>query len=247
MSGPGILRAMVLAAGFGSRMQKAGEARPKPLVELAGAPLIQYAVLAVKRAGFEEVVINLHHRADEIQKALGSGEQLGIRINWLYEPEILGTGGGVKNADRVYPADGWLTINADTVTDLSLKNLVYFHQRFKPVASMVLAGSDGNFNPVYADALGRVRKIGNFPAVVPEDVTLSKFAFCGIQIVSRRLLDYLPDGFARMIEDGYFKALANGDTVLGNIFNRLWLTFDDPQSIPAAEQNYAKTLERLLK
>jgi len=238
---------MVLAAGLGSRMSQGGEARPKPLVELGGAPLIKYSIAAARKAGFDEVVINLHHRADEVQGQIGAGRELGVRINWLFEPEILGTGGGVKNANRVFPAQNWLILNADSVTDLGLKSLLYFHKRYRPAATMVLTQSRKKYNPVYTDSLGRVRRIGNFPETLKEEVTLSKFAFCGIQVVSGRLLDYLPEGFSRMIEDGYFRALEKGDAVLAHVFHGLWLTFDEPQSLSQAGEKYAAVLARLLR
>ena len=238
---------MVLAAGFGFRMQKGGEQKPKPLVELAGKPLIFYPLLLLKNSGFDEVVINLHHRGQEIKDRVGSGKNLGIKIRYIHEPEILGTGGGVKNANRVFPAQNWLILNADSVTDLGLKSLLYFHKRYRPAATMVLTQSRKKYNPVYTDSLGRVRRIGNFPETLKEEVTLSKFAFCGIQVVSGRLLDYLPEGFSRMIEDGYFRALEKGDAVLAHVFHGLWLTFDEPQSLSQAGEKYAAVLARLLR
>jgi len=194
------------------------------------------------------VVVNLHHRADEISGAVGSGEDFGLKINWLYEPEILGTGGGIRNANRVFPAKKWLTINADTVIDLDLKKLIMFHNRFLPFATMALCSQgSGKFNPIFADSLGMVRKIGTFPEIVSGEITLTRYAYCGVQIVSSRLLDCLPEGFSKVVEDGYFKALGNKNPVLGFFSTGLWLTFDEPSSLPAVETEYGEALDRLSK
>jgi NDP-sugar pyrophosphorylase family protein len=240
------IRAMVLAAGFGTRMQKAGEQRPKPLVELAGQPLIKYPIALIRQAGFDEVIINLHHRSQEIKEKIGDGRGLGIKIKYITEPEILGTGGGVKNAHRLFPARKWLTINADTVLDLNLKNLLLFHDRLKPLATMVLTRWNEKFTPVFADNLARVKRIDGFPEKISPEKTLSIYAFTGVQVVSSQMLDYLPQGFSKMVEQGYFQALAKDDPVFAYYFQGLWLTFDDPDSISMAQARYADQLKRKL-
>lgn len=240
------IRAMVLAAGFGTRMQKAGEDRPKPLVELAGQPLLNYPIALIRQAGFDEVIINLHHRGEEIREKIGNGQGLGIKIKYILEPEILGTGGGVKNAHQLFPARKWLTINADTVIDLNLKNLLLFHNRMNPLATMVLARGNEELTPVFADNLARVKKINGFPEKISPEMTLSICAFTGVQVLSAKMLDYLPEGFSQMVQHGYFKALEKGDPVLAYFFEGVWLTFDDPHSISQAQARYADQLKRRL-
>jgi len=230
------IRAMVLSAGFGSRMEKAGEKIPKPLVRVCGKPLIHYPLQLLARAGFSEVIINLHHRADEIKKELGESA-FGMKINYVFEPEILGTGGGIKNADKNFPAYLWLTLNADTIIDLDIKALISFHQTHHPIATMVLSKAKvGQFNPVFADFEARIRKIGSFPATNISSKDLSAYNYCGAQLLEERLLDYLPDGFSKIIESGYHKALEKNELVLGYISDGIWLTIDTPEAREKAEQ-----------
>jgi NDP-sugar pyrophosphorylase family protein len=235
---------MVLAAGFGFRMQKGGEQKPKPLVELAGKPLIFYPLLLLKNFGFDEVVINLHHRADEIRDRVGSGRRWGIKICYILEPEILGTGGGVKNADRRFPAKKWLTLNADTVIDLDLKELKIFHRRNNPIATMALTRARlGKFNPVLADARGRVRAIGFRPDKV--SAHLKSYSYTGVQMISRELLGFLPDGYSKIIEHGYLPAL-QANKVVRSFFHRgLWVSVDDPQARALAEDRFGPQLSKL--
>ncbi len=227
---------MILAAGLGTRMQKGGEQTPKPLVSVCGRPLIHYPLLLLARAGFQKVIINLHHRPEEIKKQLG--EQIfGMKIHYIYEPEILGTGGGVKNADQHFPAAAWLIINSDTIADLELRQLISFQEKNKPLATMVLTKTGaGKFNPVFADAQGRVRGIGR----EADSAGLSAHNFCGVQLIRRELLDYLPDGFSKMIEDGYRKALAKDQQILAYIFSGLWLAIDTPGARVEAEREMSE-------
>jgi len=238
------IRAMVLAAGFGFRMQKGGEQKPKPLVELAGKPLIYYPLLLLKNSGFDEVVINLHHRWQEIKDRVGSGKNLGIKIRYIHEPEILGTGGGIKNADRLFPAKKWLTLNADTVIDLDLKELVKFQRKFDPIATMVLTRSQlGKFNPVFADARGRVRTIGARPDAA--SAHLKNYSYTGVQMLSRELLDFLPEGYSKIIEHAYLPALQMNKTIRSFFFRGLWVSIDDPQARSLAEARFGPELSKL--
>jgi len=237
---------MVLAAGFGFRMQKGGEQKPKPLVELAGKPLIFYPLLLLKNSGFDEVVINLHHRGQEIKDRVGSGKIPGIKIKYIQEPEILGTGGGIKNADQLFPAKKWITLNADTVIDLDLKELVKFQRKLDPIATMVLTrGQLGKFNPVFADARGRVRKIGIRREAAP--ATWKNYSYTGVQMLSRELLDFLPQGYSKIIEHGYLPALQMNKNIRSFFFRGLWVSIDDPQARASAEARFGRQLAKISK
>lgn len=236
---------MVLAAGFGFRMEKGGEQRPKPLVELAGKPLIYYPLLLLRDSGFDEVVINLHHRADEIKDRVGTGKKFGLKIKYILEPEILGTGGGIKNAGRVYPAKYWVTMNADTVIGLDLDKLIKAHCRHKPLATMVLTKNQlGKFNPVFADARGRVRAIGARPDDLPASAALKNYSYTGVQIISRRLLEFLPKGYSKIIEHGYLTALEKKKAVRALFFRGLWVSIDDPGARARAEAEFGAELSK---
>ncbi|HWC50736.1 MAG TPA: sugar phosphate nucleotidyltransferase, partial [Nitrospira sp.] len=92
------MKAMILAAGLGTRLRPLTNAIPKPLLPIAGTPLIVWNLLLLKRHGFQDVIINLHHLGPMIEQALGNGSKYGMRIYYSHEPVILGTGGGIKQA-----------------------------------------------------------------------------------------------------------------------------------------------------
>src|SRR5271155_1400177 len=88
-----MMKGLVLSAGYGERLRPLTETTPKPILEVGGRPLIHYALLLLKRAGITEVAINVHHLATEVERAIGDGAALGLRITYSPERVLTGTGG----------------------------------------------------------------------------------------------------------------------------------------------------------
>ena len=118
------MRAMILAAGRGERLRPLTDALPKPLVEIAGKPLIEYHLESLAAAGFREVVINQGHLGDLLPAALGDGSRWGIRIHWSDEqPTALETGGGIFKALPLLGSGPFLVVNGDVWTDYPFARL----------------------------------------------------------------------------------------------------------------------------
>lgn len=118
------MRAMILAAGRGERLRPLTDTVPKPLVPIAGKPLIEHHLEALAAGGFREVVINQGHLGDLLPRALGDGERWGIQIHWSDEqPEALETGGGIFQALPLLGSAPFLVINGDVWTDYPLVRL----------------------------------------------------------------------------------------------------------------------------
>src|SRR4028118_584232 len=106
------MKAMILAAGFGTRLFPLTIDRTKPAIPFLGKPLVGYVAEYVSRFGFRDVVVNLHHQPDSVINALGDGSDYGVKINYtLEEPEILGTAGGLDNARHLLENDTFLIVN----------------------------------------------------------------------------------------------------------------------------------------
>lgn len=121
-----VRRALIFAAGLGKRMRPLTDETPKPLLEVAGKHLIQYHIEKLVGCGICELVINTHWLAHRLVEELGDGHQFGARIQWSYEPNILDTGGGMRNALPLLEdenEDAFLVINADVWTDYPLSQL----------------------------------------------------------------------------------------------------------------------------
>jgi MurNAc alpha-1-phosphate uridylyltransferase len=118
------MKAMVLAAGRGERLRPITDTLPKPLVQVAGKPLIVYHLEALARTGVRDVVINLSWLGDKIRTALGDGSRHGVRITYTDEgPVALETGGGIFNAIQYLGPGPFLVVNGDTFTDIDLAAL----------------------------------------------------------------------------------------------------------------------------
>ncbi|MEZ5560722.1 MAG: nucleotidyltransferase family protein [Pseudomonadales bacterium] len=117
------MRAMILAAGRGERLRPLTDRMPKPLVEVAGRPLIEHQLSWLRRAGVDTVVINLHHLAAQIVAALGDGSRFGLQIIYSHEAELLETGGGIVKALPALGDAPFVLINGDIYTDFDLADL----------------------------------------------------------------------------------------------------------------------------
>lgn len=131
------MKALILAAGFGTRLKPFTLHHPKPMVPVKEIPLLIYTLAFLKHAGLKEIIINLHHKGDQIQKFLGNGKALGLHIRYSNEKKILGTGGGIK---KVMPLidDDLLIINGDILVDFDLRSFIKTHKKQKKTASLLL-------------------------------------------------------------------------------------------------------------
>jgi mannose-1-phosphate guanylyltransferase len=189
-------RAMILAAGFGTRLGGLTALRPKPMLPICGAPLVRWSVLWLRAQGIREIVINLHHLGEQIEAELGDGSALDVAIAYSNEEGmILGTGGGLRQA-RPLLDDGKGTpivvVNGKILTDLALAPVLAQHRERESEATMVLRrdvegvwggelaiGHDGKL----ATFLGKTRE-GSEPG--------PKMMFTGVHVIAPRFLDRVP-------------------------------------------------------
>src|SRR3954469_4313488 len=114
------MKAMVLAAGQGTRLRPLTDRVPKALVPVAGRPMIEYPLLLLKHYGIHEIVINLHHFGEQIEAYLGDGKRFGLQISYSKERQLLDTGGGLRKAKPFFKDETFLVINTDVLIDLPL-------------------------------------------------------------------------------------------------------------------------------
>src|SRR2546426_11136495 len=114
------MKAMILAAGLGPRLRPLSNSVPKPLLPVAGRPLIVWNLLLLRRYGITEVIINLHHLGDLIEKELGDGSRFGMRLAYSRESVILGTGGGIKQGEGLFGGGPFWGLDGGTPPGLGL-------------------------------------------------------------------------------------------------------------------------------
>ncbi len=239
------MKAMILAAGFGTRLRPLTNTMPKALLPVAGTPLIVWNLLLLKRHGFAEVVINLHHLGPMIEQTLGNGSQFGLRIIYSREPMILGTGGGIKQAEPLFSGEPVLVLNGDTLFELDLDALWTFHREREAAATLVLREDPdaARWGVVEVGPEERILRITGRGSAASLPTTPRMFA--GIHILAPRLLREVKKGVESSIIDPYVAALERGEPVLGYEMKSYWSDVGTPERYMQAEHDARAGLIRL--
>lgn len=229
-----ISNCILLAAGFGTRLRPLTEKMPKPMIPFGQGKLIDFHLSTLKKFGISNVVINLHYLGEQIEKYLGDGSRHGLHVQYSREPEILGTGGGVKQAASLLSTPCFV-INTDTVHNCDLHALAAQHVASQADATLVLRKlkPGEHFSPIAIDAAGKIssfRKKGDY-------------FFTGIQIISQTVLEFLPPAGENscLIEQGYEPMLAAGKNLQSFLYEGYWNDLGTPESYQAALRDYKST------
>ncbi len=231
------MKAMILAAGLGTRLRPLTNTTPKPLLPVAGTPLIVWNLLLLKRHGFQEVVINLHHLGAMIEQALGDGSRYGLRIVYSDEPMILGTGGGLKQAEPHFSGEPVLVLNGDTLVEIDLGALWAFHLQRKAAATLVLRKDPEavRWGLVEMNSDSRIVRITGRGK--SESGPIQPRMFAGIHIFDPRLLREVPHGKESSIIDAYVGAIQRDEAVLGYDHQGYWSDVGTPEHYAQAQQD----------
>ncbi len=216
-----------MAAGFGTRLGELSEQRPKPMLPVCGAPLVRWAALWLRAQGIREIVINLHHRGEQIEAELGDGSALGLAIAYSREAEILGTGGGLRQA-RPLLDDGHGTpivaMNGKVILDLALAPVLALHASREAEATMVLRADPEaeRWGSLRTDADGRVTHLLGKPGPSGQ-VGGEALMFTGVQVLSPRFLDRIPgEGQQCVVRTAYSQLHAEGGAYCGYVTDEYW-------------------------
>lgn len=230
------MKAMILAAGLGTRLRPLTNHTPKPLLPIAGTPLIVWNLLLLRRHGITDVIVNLHHLGHLIEQALGDGTQIGLRLTYSHEPVILGTGGGLKQAEAFFGGEPFLVLNGDTLVELDLKAVMQFHHRHGGLATMVLRDDPEakQWGAVEVDAGQRILRInGRGASAAAAAIRM----FAGIHVMHPRLLRDVPAGRESSIIDAYVREIERGEAVFGFDMQGYWSDIGTSQRYDQAQRD----------
>ncbi len=223
---------MILAAGYGTRLRPLTYLVPKPMVPLCGKPLIAWAIESLMQAGVRDLVVNLHHLPDVIRRDLPARFP-DAHFDFSLEPEILGTGGGVRKVRSLLEReDDFLLVNGDSVASPPYEKLREARRRRDSLAALTLRHPPPNdrFTPVFfKDGLITGFGEGSGEALM----------FSGTHHISSRIFRYLPDrDFSGIVEDVYKPVLESGrETLAGVVDDGLWFDIGTPQRYLSASQS----------
>jgi NDP-sugar pyrophosphorylase family protein len=223
------MRAMILAAGYGTRLWPLTEDRTKPALPFLGKPLVGYVAEYLGRYGFRDVVVNLHHRPESVRAALGDGSGFGVRLRYIEEPVILGTSGALDNARRLLDGATFVVINGKIITDINLSDALATHWRSGALATLVLRPNPRRERfSIVLTRDGMIEGFGGMPAPpasdnVPDKEEDAPLMFTGIQILEPRIFDYIPRGvFSHSTMDVYPQAIKAGERVVAHVAAGNW-------------------------
>ena len=230
--GAGAMKAMILAAGLGTRLQPLTDRLPKPLLPLMLVPMLGHLLAQLHCQGVREVVINGHHLADRLAAWLGDGSRWGLHLAFAHEPEILGTAGALKNAAALLRGAPFLVINADVLADVDLQALWTRHRERGALVTMVVKPGPAarDARPVVIDEHDRVRQINGRPEALDPSPGEEGTIFTGIQIVDPQVLDAIPaNRFVSTTADTYPQLLQDGQPVFAYRHHGYWLDVGVPE------------------
>ncbi|MFW6246458.1 MAG: nucleotidyltransferase family protein [Tangfeifania sp.] len=236
------MKAMIFAAGLGTRLKEETRNKPKALVEIGGKTLLQLAIEKLKKEDISEIVVNVHHFPD-LMKSFLSEHNFGVKITVSDETdELLETGGGLKKAAPLLKGkEPVLLYNVDILTDLNISEVVKFHQGKKALATLVVRNRETQryfkFNQ-QKKLVGWInKKTGETKVSVPCDFgNARQMAFSGIHIISPEIFKLLPDEKRFSITDWYLE-LAKNHLIQGYFdTSEFWMDVGKPEQLSKARK-----------
>jgi NDP-sugar pyrophosphorylase family protein len=243
------MKAMVFAAGLGTRLHPLTDDRPKALVTVAGRTLLEITLGRLRSFGVNKVIVNVHHFADSIVDYLQANRNFGMRIEISREEELLDTGGGLKKASWFFLEDDgsknqpFLVHNVDVLSMIDLASMVRFHIERSALATLAVQRRD-NSRPLLFNEHDQLcgRRIGRDAetewALSAQQV--NSLAFSGIHVVSPRIFASLPEEGAFSIIPAYLRLAARGEPILAFRADEFyWRDLGRPKDIAEAERDMA--------
>ncbi len=227
------MMAAILVGGFGKRLRPYTEELPKPLIQVAGRPILEWQIDWLKKYGINEFVLLVGYRKEKIIEYIGSGSRLGVRVTYVVEDEPLGTGGALKNAEHILSkSDVFLVLNGDILTNLNPEKLVEALESDKRLIAAIAAIPLPSPYGILEISNGRVRGFREKPRL--SDYWIN----AGVYAMTPAVFDYLPEkgdiektAFPKMASDGVLAAVKYTD-----IF---WRSIDTHKDLEEAAREIA--------
>jgi NDP-sugar pyrophosphorylase family protein len=242
------MKAMILAAGLGTRLRPLTNDRPKALVEVAGRTLLEIAIARLREFGVREVIVNAHHFAGMIAEYLREKNNFGMRIEISEEASLLDTGGGLKKAAWFFreegPAAPFILHNVDVIGSIDLGRLLAFHTQSQALATLAVQQRQSSRYLLFDEQMrlcGRRLVEERKTELVRPSPRLRDLAFCGIHAISPRLLEMLPEDGAFSIIQAYLRLAGEGEKIVGyRADGDYWRDMGTPESIARVSEDLKK-------
>lgn len=236
------MKAVVLCAGFGTRLGGLTRDLPKPMLPVNGRPLLEHILSHLSSHGITQVAVNLHFLPEKIMDHFGDGKKLGLSLHYSREEQPLGTAGALRKLEVwLQPEPDFLVVYGDVLTDADLTSLSLFHKDRRAAATLLVHQSPGSNSLTLMNAEGRLTTFLERPspdllvpfASIPAE---QRWVNSGIQILNRRVLDLLPaSGFSDLPRDLYAKHFQT-EAFFGYPLRGKRIAIDAPERLAQAEK-----------
>jgi NDP-sugar pyrophosphorylase family protein len=185
------MKAMILAAGVGSRLDPLTRNIPKPMVPIVNKPVMEHIVEMLAKNGFKDIMVNVHYLGDQIQSYFGNGKKWGVKISYSVEDQLWGDAGSVKRCESFFDEDTFIVVGGDDLADLDLTRLIRFHKDRKAMATIALSLVDdpSEYGIALLNDRGRITRFLEKPK---GEVMFSNSANTGVYVFDRQVLELVP-------------------------------------------------------
>ena len=235
------MKALVLCAGYGTRLGDLTKTRPKVMLPISGEPLLAYTLRYLAYFGFDQVAINLHFMPDLIVNRFGDGAEFGIEIHYSYEETLLGTAGAVKRLERYFSdEEDFLVMYGDLLVDQDLSALLAFHHEKNASATLLLHRRVGSNSMVHMDGANRIVHFLERPAEgerrpASHDVWVNS----GLQVLNRRMLNAIPPDQSSDLPRDVYTTVLGAKPIYGFPLSGYRCAIDSPQRYAEAQEAVA--------
>jgi NDP-sugar pyrophosphorylase family protein len=229
------VKALVLAAGAGTRLRPLTDACPKPMLPIAGRPLLEWTLRWLRRYGVREAALNLHHLPDVVREGLGDGSRFDMRLTYAFEPELRGTSGAIHNFPGFFDQP-FLVIYGDLLLDLDLADLVGFHRERGAMMTLALKRTTTPHSQgmIEVDERGRVLRFVEKPQAWDGGNT----ANAGVYVCEPEVAARAPQGFSDFGHDIIPALLRDGAPVYGRPLTGYLLDIGTPEAYAQAQREW---------
>lgn len=235
----GLPKAMIFAAGIGSRLKPFTDKHPKALVFVNGKTLLQRNIEYLKAIGVTELTINVHHFADQVKDFLKINNNFDIHIQISDETdELLETGGGLVKAKNLIGDQSFLVMNVDILTDLNLEDLIQFHYQYQPLVTLAVSERESNRKLLFKNnrQLAGWKNYATGEKIIIADEPLKELAFSGIQIINPKIFELMPSSGKFSIMKTYMELMKTEEILGFEHSGGKLVDVGKPESIEIAEK-----------
>jgi NDP-sugar pyrophosphorylase family protein len=234
------VKAMILAAGLGTRLGPLTNDRPKALVEIAGRTLLQITLARLYEVGIREVIVNVHHFANMVIEYLKDNNNFGMRIEISREEVLLDTGGGIKKAAWFFleePETPFLVHNVDVISTIDLRQMVEYHKTNHALGTVAVQKRKTSRNLLFDDQLLLCGRRADKEEIVRPAQQLEPLAFTGIHVISPQLFSLMSEEGVFSIIPVYLRLAAQNEKIMAFRADEYsWRDMGKAESIEAAEK-----------